>query len=336
MSETKEISVFLSWQSDSDSETNCNAIRKAIKTAGKRLSTGGLRVQPDEATRGASGSPNIFDQITKKIRDAQIFVADITTVTQPGAPRASANPNVLIELGYAIGELGWDRIILLFNRARGQFPQDLPFDIVQNRVSPYYLDVVAPEETKRLNDLVEIAIKAVIDKDPKRPAELRGLATEVIHHKRDIENITWILSQVRIPRLDDHIESVPNYIDDDVIWYWIGFKAVWDNSLFHLYDEILREAFKRLTEAWQTTLAFDHRYHDTASGRRHVFSSIGDATLDVDQQHDWQVIRDAGIEMRRALDDVLARVRGSYVEVDLKETNRKAFQAFKKSQDEDD
>ncbi len=46
------------------------------------------------------------------------------------------NPNVLIELGYAIKVLGWSKIICLFNSETGNI-EDLPFDINHNRVTPY-------------------------------------------------------------------------------------------------------------------------------------------------------------------------------------------------------
>jgi hypothetical protein len=62
----------------------------------------------DETTRDTSGSPNIALKILEKIQAADVFVADITTVTAPGAKRPCPNPNVGYELGYAVATLGWD------------------------------------------------------------------------------------------------------------------------------------------------------------------------------------------------------------------------------------
>jgi hypothetical protein len=71
----------------------------------------------------------------------------ITYDTDPGAKRPCPNPNVGYELGYAVATLGWDRVILLFNEACGEFPKDLPFDFIQNRASPYRLEEADPKAT---------------------------------------------------------------------------------------------------------------------------------------------------------------------------------------------
>jgi hypothetical protein len=123
-----------------------NAIRKALKQFCKRLEAADpkLKLVPDEATRDTSGSPNIALKILEKIEEAAIVVADITTVTSPGAAQPCPNANVGYELGYAVAMLGWDRVILLFNKAFGQFPADLPFDFIQNRASPYHYEESNP------------------------------------------------------------------------------------------------------------------------------------------------------------------------------------------------
>jgi hypothetical protein len=141
MAATKNVRVFYSWQTDSPKKTNLNAIRGALKAAAEKIAKTrpDLEIAPDEATRGTSGSPNIAMKILEKIQGADVFLADITTITASGAKRPCPNPNVSYELGYAVGELGWDRVILLFNKALGDFPKDLPFDIIQQRASPYKL-----------------------------------------------------------------------------------------------------------------------------------------------------------------------------------------------------
>ena len=105
------ITAFYSWQSDSPKETNLNAIRLAIDDAIKRIvaSQQNLEIVRDEATRKTSGSPNILQKIFEKIIAADIFVADLTTITNSGTPKACSNPNVLFELGFAAAELGMDR-----------------------------------------------------------------------------------------------------------------------------------------------------------------------------------------------------------------------------------
>ena len=108
--------VFFSWQSDLPKDINYFAIRDSIKKA-----ITGINLSYDEATRGMSGSINILDTIFNKILAADIFVCDITTVgiihnknNNVKKPRPTPNPNVLLELGYAIANLGVERMILIY------------------------------------------------------------------------------------------------------------------------------------------------------------------------------------------------------------------------------
>jgi len=45
--------------------------------------------------------------------------------------RKSPNPNVMVELGYAIHTLGWNKILMFFDSSE-YAPEDLPFDIKQH------------------------------------------------------------------------------------------------------------------------------------------------------------------------------------------------------------
>lgn len=92
----------------------------------------------DRDTAGVPGSPDIANTIFDKIRRADIFVGDVSFINGEVAGRRTPNPNVLVELGYAAGCLGWDRIICVFNRSTGEI-NDLPFDIRQRRVRGYEL-----------------------------------------------------------------------------------------------------------------------------------------------------------------------------------------------------
>ena len=331
----KEIRVFFSWQSDSPVKTNSGAIRNALEEAAKGLEmkNPNVKIVLDEATRDTSGSPNIANKIWEKIDAAQIYVADITTITPEGAKRPSANPNVLIELGYAIGQVGWDRIILLFNVALGKFPGDLPFNIFQNRVSKYSGTLLKKDDSwkKNLKNLMETAIQAVIEKNPKTPEQLRGLLSDRIQHARDVESLKWLLSQMHVPTIDDHIQGLPRYIREKIFWFWESFHGVVTNSLFHLYDPVLEEAVCKLFHHWKITLAFCGRYHDAPGGKTHVFTNLGDAPLDSDQEIDWNSIKQSAAEMNSALQKILARVRQYYLEVDINETNSKAWNDYRAS-----
>jgi hypothetical protein len=110
----------------------------------------------DRDTKGNTGSPNIFDSITRKIDKAKLFVCDLSIVTKPGMP----NPNVLIELGYAIKTLGWDRIVCLFNKESGKI-EDLPFNINHNRITPYQYEKMEVNEIARVADILFRTIQSL-------------------------------------------------------------------------------------------------------------------------------------------------------------------------------
>lgn len=171
--------VFYSWQSDLLNATNRGFIEKALENAAKTIrADDSLKVEPvvDRDTQGVPGSPDIGKAILEKIDQAHAFVADVTIIN-PGAARPSPNPNVLIELGYAMKGLGPDKYLLVMNTAHGS-PEQLPFDLRMKRVITYHM----PEETtdrspgrKVLQAKLEEALRGVIaicEAHPAVPAVL--------------------------------------------------------------------------------------------------------------------------------------------------------------------
>lgn len=131
--------VFYSWQSDLPNPTNRGLIQRALEQAAKMLAaTGEVDVEPaiERDTQNVPGSPDIALTIFQKILSAGVFVADVSLVTPPRACRPAPNPNVLIELGFALHALGPERVILVFNRAFGPIER-LPFDLRMRRMIPY-------------------------------------------------------------------------------------------------------------------------------------------------------------------------------------------------------
>lgn len=136
--------VFYSWQSDLPNATNRGFIEQALKAAAKALKNDdSLQVEPviDRDTTGVPGSPNITETIFRKIDQANVFVADISIINREASGQAASgrlmpNPNVLLELGYALKALGEQQIILVLNEAYGG-PEALLFDLRMRRVIPY-------------------------------------------------------------------------------------------------------------------------------------------------------------------------------------------------------
>lgn len=124
--------LFLSWQSDVNSARSAveSAVRGAISSL---LDTDQLNIELDESTWNVPGMPKIEDVIKDKIENSDIFVADITPILTKGS-KLLPNPNVLIELGYALKCLGPERILLVAQNGTGWDVKDLPFDINHHRI----------------------------------------------------------------------------------------------------------------------------------------------------------------------------------------------------------
>lgn len=130
--------IFFSWQSDLDSKTHRNYIEKCIKKSINSLNKDDeldIYLEYDRDTLGLNGSPDISTSIFDKIDKCALFIADISNILQTQT-RSIPNPNVLIELGYAINVLGWDKIICFFDINTGLI-ENLPFDIRQKRILSY-------------------------------------------------------------------------------------------------------------------------------------------------------------------------------------------------------
>lgn len=133
--------VFYSWQSDLPSNTNHSFILTALEKACAGLKTeGGIAVEAvvDRDTLGLSGAPDISDAILSKIREADAFVADVSLInfSANSECRPTPNPNVLVELGYALAQLGNEAIVLVVNTHFGEI-ENLPFDLRPLRVLKY-------------------------------------------------------------------------------------------------------------------------------------------------------------------------------------------------------
>ncbi len=91
----------------------------------------------DQDRQGIPGSPDLANEIFKKIDSATVFVADVTPVSiidsrivneDVVAEKRNMNPNVAIELGYALRALGTFKFLMVLNTYYGD-RRFLPFDL---------------------------------------------------------------------------------------------------------------------------------------------------------------------------------------------------------------
>jgi len=161
--------IFYSWQSDLPNNSNRGFINTALEKSIKDIhADDSFSMIPflDRDTVGLTGSPDISTSIFDKIKSSDIFVCDISIINSHAGDfaRPTPNPNVLIELGYAIGILGWNRIILIMNDSFGDVGL-LPFDLRGRRVLVYSMlpsnDEKAPER-KKIASILKAGIKEIL------------------------------------------------------------------------------------------------------------------------------------------------------------------------------
>ena len=352
-----QFTVFYSWQSDLPKETNQGIIQGAIRIASNNLENEfkktDLHIIIDKATSNLPGSPHIPSAIFDKISSADAFICDITTInkeaietiknlqategrTKPQEVRTVPNPNVMIELGYAIALLGWERIIMLFNTSYGDL-KDAPFDIVGNRITDYHLSPKTEDvnekqlqgNQKQLSEKIHEALKLIIEKSPNKPRYKVEITPEEIKRNRDISTIKTILETIHIPSLKNHINEAPYKIYDQIFFFWDNFngKLYYDSYEFCLYDEKLKDLVIKIHSLWNKTLSYNQHYQRSLRHDLNIFSSH-DLPFTSKQQEDWDDIEEALRQLELVLDELLNYIRENYLEIDLKETTSTAWRKY--------
>lgn len=160
--------VFYSWQSDLPNPSNRSFIEKALEKAVKAIADDeSIKVQPviDRDTAGVGGSPDIAATIFGKIEKADVFVADVSIINNDAsAGRKVPNPNVLIELGYALKVLGHNRVILVMNKEFGGL-ESLPFDLRTRRVLTYDTQQEKKKEQSELASKLQSQLAVIFESE---------------------------------------------------------------------------------------------------------------------------------------------------------------------------
>jgi hypothetical protein len=143
--------VFWSWQSDTPGKIGRHFVRDALQAAIERIKETPEIEEPtalearsamhlDQDRKGIPGSPDLARLILEKIEQSAVFVADVTSVgitttqNEGAQPKKVINPNVAIELGYALHALGDRAFLMVMNEHYGS-RADLPFDL-QSKAGP--------------------------------------------------------------------------------------------------------------------------------------------------------------------------------------------------------
>lgn len=192
-----EKTVFWSWQSDLDARVTREVVRFALDAAITMLAADveeAERPSLTSDTQGVAGTPDIVATIYRKIDEAAVFVGDVTPIAVSASGKACANPNVLLEMGYAHRALGENRILQVCNTAfEGAALEKLPFDMRGRRGPiPFHLAVDADRE------------------------ELRRVRADLA--KRLAEYLRLALDQLPAPLLEA-VHWQPHFRDDPDLWF---------------------------------------------------------------------------------------------------------------------
>ncbi|WP_105434876.1 hypothetical protein [Neorhizobium tomejilense] len=223
--------IFWSWQSDNHQPSGRYFVRDVLRDLARELSgVDGTDeadrpgsnpgddqvVQVDHDTFGVSGSPPIADTILRKIREAAVFVADVTPIERTIGGKRVANPNVMIELGYALATLGHERIVLVMNTAEGGKLDHLPFDLRHWRAPITYglgkdadddrRAAVASELKESLRGAIMPALlkaAAVMIESLRRTVRAPELALGYAEEQEQPGRFLWMVPAPDIPSLDE-------------------------------------------------------------------------------------------------------------------------------------
>jgi hypothetical protein len=331
------VRIFFSWQSDLPQGPTTRAIRAALRAAASEVEAKHpVDVILEEATSNAPGSPYIPYELAEKIRKSDIFVADITTVVrlEGNEGKSLPNANVTFELGVASAQVGWSRIIMLFNTDEAEL-KELPFDFDRHRISSFKMKEGQEKAgAGALRALLEIAISRIIIDSPKRPRDLEGRSDQDIKRARDLENIRWFMRHINTGYLDQHIEEMPNYLNWSAVFILDALDNIIKSSDFQLYDQDVYAAMKGLYDSLAQTISYQGHYRETSNPRKQAFGHHKmDFMITPDEEQVIESINRGRADLQKFLTELIALLRERYLEIDIDEMNRQCAKMFARSEE---
>lgn len=179
----------------------------------------------DQDTQGVAGWPDITVALFDKIDRCEVFVADITPINGPESPfRITPNPNVLLELGYALGTgFGRTRIICVINTyylPNGDL-RELPFDLrgsrpIHYRLEDHSLRGVKPGQEDPLRTRVRNELTAKFEESILAVLQALDEARTRINSEVVEDNLTpesRLVLNAMVARIDR--DGLPYYVQSD-------------------------------------------------------------------------------------------------------------------------
>ena len=289
-----QFTIFYSWQSDIRENRNRinDCIEKAIKLFKKQQPQEiNLEINLDRDTVNQSGSPEISNLIFNKILQSDIFICDITLINNSWfnrriKARLTPNPNVIMELGFAVNNIGWERIICVNNLKHGSLEQ-LPFDIRGHRIATYNSEDKGYKD--KLTQTMLAAITSIIG-DYSKIEKRHNVQKHKIHDKDIFEKIAKICSETE---LHDSLSSAVNSLFSNDYYYkkWDGVIEFYKESMNFFLDtdvDITFRAFLSKLDEFRM-LCYQKFFSDEASRKKPKLQDYVDAGMEITDELQFEI-----------------------------------------------
>jgi hypothetical protein len=326
----KDVCIFFCWQNHLDNKLHRFLIRDALNASiGKiqsELPDGtDCILRQDSDTFDRAGSVDIANMILQKIQNSTIVVGDVTPVLYDVEKNYFyPNPNVMLELGYAAKSLGWNRIICLFNKAFCQ-TEILPFDIRHRRITSYHCKNLSQKKqaANELESILYNSLRAVLQEIGRGEFD-QSLDDVALKHQRDLLLLRQLMSTIHRGTLDEFIAmGLSCQLNDDCIFFWLGFDAIVSSSYFRFYDKSLEMQVRNFHTGWRDTIDYGSNlfYPGDRPGSFILLPSSSTR-----HSGDVERLTNAYAALRKTLRDFLDYVHSHYLEIDMNETDKAAWQ----------
>jgi len=267
--------IFYSWQSDLPNADNRNFIKDCLEKAVKEANRDDKYLEVDRDTSGMAGFPNIQQTILKKIEKANIFVADVSIISEMSLKgKRMPNPNVLFELGYAVKALGWERVICVFNEDYGRI-DELPFDIKQHRILSYSLNnKEKKDERYRVANAVKETLNILVKKGMLYSKIKLNEGNLLEGPTNDVFNSAFINGESMLIHMDS-IKTVEFHVRSSTHGEWLV-MGLYEGKGYNFRNDFLCEISYEKYKVQVTCIDLDR------DGNKEILVSIGDGLIDLE------------------------------------------------------
>lgn len=138
------------------------------------------------------------------------------------------------------------------------------------------------------------------------------------------------MTYFHIDSFDVFLEYMPDFIPSRILIFKEGFTGVMSSNHFYLYDKTLFDLLIQFRDNWENSLSFSDHYGPDNSGKGYRFYIPGDVFPNIKAEKDFHYLENLRLELSTNIKNILEYIRNNYIEIDLVNTSRQAFENYKK------